>query len=178
MEKSEESSFYLTALTSAISQPIKTKTIKQPSRKVSLSEYAGTPDLKISGRSSGLRSEAFDEVDDDDDDDDDDYDEDDDDYYEDEDDDDDNDEKFRSYRVLDATEWREVGVNSSSDSFKGDINVPMKGFQESSLTADVSNTLVETSSTALGRDAERAQTLSLIETIRRTSNYDNVFTLK
>lgn len=188
LEKSEESSFYLTALASATSQPKTTKSTKQPNKKRAVTESEDIPGSKISGRSSDLRSEAFDEVEDEEDDEDN-YDEDedddnngydDDDYYEDEDDDDGN-EKLRSFRGLDTSEWRDMTVTNTTDSLKvdsGEMNEPMKGFQESSLTAEVSNTLTDTRSSAPVRDVERAQTISLIETIRRTSNYDNVFTLK
>ena len=192
VEKYEESSFYLTALASATSQLVKAKTMK----KVSGIEPLDIPVSKISGRSSGGKSDAFDEGDDEYDDDDDDED---DDFYEDDEDDDNNgyddeddnedenedngyNENGRSSIGLGISEWRDIAVANKTSSSKvnsGDAKEPLDLFQESVLDLELSNTLTKSSATHdKEKEKEKALTLSLVETIRRTSNYDKVFTLK
>ena len=191
VEKYEESSFYLTALASATSQLVKAKTMK----KVSGIEPLVIPVSKISGRSSGGKSDAFDEGDDEYDDDDDDED---DDFYEDDEDDDNNgyddeddnedenegngnNENGRSSIGLGISEWRDITVANKTFSSKvdsGDAKEPLDLFQEAALDLELSNTLTKKSSAAHDKEKEKALTLSLVETIRRTSNYDKVFTLK
>ena len=191
VEKYEESSFYLTALASATSQLVKAKTMK----KVSGIEPLDIPVSKISGRSSGGKSDAFDEGDDeyDDDDDDDDFYEDDEDDdnngYDDEDDNEDENEdngyneNGRSSIGLGISEWRDITVANKTSSSKvdsGDAKEPLDAFQEAVLDSELSNTLTKKSSATHDKEKEKekALTLSLVETIRRTSNYDKVFTLK
>lgn len=190
VEKPEESSFYLTALASATSQPVKAKSLRKSNPKIAGIEPKDIPVLKISGRSSGTKSDSVDEGDDDDDDDDDDYYEDDEDDdnngYDDEDYDEDEDEdggnqNGRSYIGLDTSEWRDIAVATKTSSPKvdpGDANEPADPFIEPSLDVEVSNTLTDKNAATYGKEKEMAVTLSLVETIRRTSNYDNVFTLK